>query len=103
MASAPAGQLGQRQLASLGGVIGDHAWRRGARDQPPAAYSRQPPRHPARLVSRRAVLLVCGRPLLVQDDETEAWDGREHRRPAAEDDIGLAAPDAPPLLRTLEL
>src|SRR5207245_10866190 len=102
-AAHPVRQLRQRELAGLCGVIGDNARSRRACDRPGPGGRREASGHPSRLVPRRAVLLVSGRTLLVETDETEAWDGREYRRPAAQDDVGLAPPNAPPLLRPLQL
>ncbi len=84
-------------------MIGRHARSRGARHQPGSGHCRQAPGDPAGLVARRTVLLVSGRALLVEADQTEAWDRGEDCRPAPEHDLRLAAPRAPPLLSTLEL
>ena len=39
--------------------------------------------------------------LLVDDDQPEARERREHRRPRADDDVDVAAPDAMPLVVAL--
>ena len=83
-------------------VRGDGRCRR-AHDKTGSGDRGQPPRHPSRLVARRAVLLVGSRSLLVETDQAQARNGREHRRPAAQHDLGLAPPRPPPLLRALQL
>ncbi len=103
VAAHPARQLRQRQVATLRVVVSDDARCRRARDQLRPADSGQPARDPTRLIPRRAVLLVRSRSLFVQADQAESRNRREHRRPAAQDDVSLAPAHPPPLLGALQL
>ena len=55
----------------------------------------------AAVVARRLFLLVAGVVLLVDEDEAEVGHGREDGGARADDDAGLAAADAVPLLGAL--
>ena len=73
------GQPRQGDLALGRLVVRGHARGCRAHDQPRPGHRSQAPRHPARLVTRRPVLLVRGRTLLVEADQAEARDRCEHR------------------------
>ena len=53
----------------------------------------------AAVIARRLVLFVRAVVLLVDDDQADVLERREDRRPRADDDVDLAAPDAVPLDR----
>ena len=55
-------------------------------------------RHVAAVVARALVLLVRPVVLLVHDDQADALERREHRRPRADDDVDVAAADPLPLV-----
>ena len=99
----PPRQPGQGQLPAHGVVVGHDAGRGGAGNELGPGDHSEPARHPAGLVSRRAVLLISGRSFLVKAYEAESRDRREDGRPAAQDDVRLTAAHAPPLLSSLEL
>ena len=102
-AAHPPLQLGQSQHALCRLVVRDNAGRCGAGDQPRPSQRREAPGDPSRLVPGGAVLLIRRSPLLVEADQAQPRDRREHRRPATEHHLGLSATSPPPLLGPFEL
>ena len=82
-------------------VIALHRRRRGSEDDERACALRADDRDVARVVARDLLLLVRAVVLLVDDDQADALERREHGRARAHDDVDVAAADALPLVVAL--
>jgi hypothetical protein len=91
--------LGQRQPPQAAPALGPRGGRAG--QQHGAALRGAPLGHAAGVVARVALLLVRGIVLLVDDDQPEVGQRREHRGPRPDADARLAAAQPQPLVVAL--
>ena len=91
----------QRVAAGLRVVEALERRRGRAEHRQRAGGARPHHRDVAAVVARALLLLVGAVVLLVHDDQPEAPDRREHRRPRADDHVDVAAADAVPLVVAL--
>ena len=77
--------------------------RRASEDDRRAGQPGQLERRVARLEAWRAIALVGGVVLLVDDHEADVLERRQQRRPRPDDDVRVAGPDPAPLVGALAL